>query len=295
MFVAGVDGCREGWILVALHAGRFAGAKRHNTFDEVLETLADAAAVAVDIPIGLLDTGERACDAMTRAFVGPRHSSVFAVPPRSAMEATTYEEANRQARVLWGKGLSKQVFGLRHKILEVDAALRDGRAASSPRSSAQSSNGPEHPARRILDKREDRASLLRYARVISKRHGATAKPAVLVPDMREPSRASMIPELPAGRIVEAHPEASFCQMAGRVLEFGKKSYNGMMMRMRLLSQAGIEIPAELGEVGGVAIDDVLDAAAVAWSATRYAQGSARSFPPEDAWERDGDRILAIWV
>jgi predicted RNase H-like nuclease len=291
MFVAGVDGCRDGWIVVALDGGRFAGAGKYATFRDVLDAAGDADAIGVDIPIGLLPEGDRLCDRLAREYVGFRRGSVFQVPPRAAVEAGSYEEASAHARALMGKAISKQVYALFPKILEVDAAVRSlppARRRSSP------PDPHKHPARIIKEKKENRASLLRYARIVGRDHGATAKPALLVPELRELAHAPRAP-LPAGRVIEVHPEVSFRELHGAPLEHGKKTYNGTMMRLGLLQHAGIEIPAELGTVGGVALDDVLDAAAAAWSAARYAGGEARSLPPSASWQHDGERVIAIWA
>ena len=49
------------------------------------------------------------------------------------------------------------------------------------------------------------------------------------------------------------------------------------MRRRLLEGAGIQIPDHLdGSTGLVAVDDLLDAAAAAWTAQRFASGSAHA-------------------
>lgn len=99
----------------------------------------------------------------------------------------------------------------------------------------------------------------------------------------------------AGRtnIWEVHPEVSFCAMAGRHLTRPKTSWNGFHDRLNLLQEAGIEIPASITEIGNAGIEDVLDAAAAAWSASRIAEGSAASLPAEQT-QFVGGRALAIW-
>lgn len=94
-------------------------------------------------------------------------------------------------------------------------------------------------------------------------------------------------------IFEVHPEVSFCVLAGEPLRHNKRSWNGQMVRRRLLMGAGLALPDELGEAAGVAVDDVLDAAVVAWTAMRIARGAAGSIPdpPED--DERGDP-MAIW-
>ena len=99
---------------------RFTGSLVAGTFAELREALAGAAAVGVDIPIGLPREGVRRADVAARAFVGPRRSSVFPAPPRAALTAATYAEARA---IL--PSLSAQSFALARKILEVDACLDD--------------------------------------------------------------------------------------------------------------------------------------------------------------------------
>jgi predicted RNase H-like nuclease len=118
----GVDAWRKGWVAVALVDGRFHEARPAARFEEVLEAYPDAAVIAVDIPIGAPETGVRAADRLARGFLGPRASSVFSTPPRSALEAATYAEA----RAL-GLGVSSQAYALRRRILEVDEAARADR------------------------------------------------------------------------------------------------------------------------------------------------------------------------
>ena len=93
-------------------------------------------------------------------------------------------------------------------------------------------------------------------------------------------------------LFEAHPEVSFRQMAGEPLPHAKKTWSGQQRRRQLLARHGIDLPDNLGPAGQAPPDDVLDAAAVAWSAHRMATGSAMSHPspPEEA---NGAKI-AIW-
>jgi predicted RNase H-like nuclease len=94
------------------------------------------------------------------------------------------------------------------------------------------------------------------------------------------------------RLREVHPEVSFRAMnEGEPLRFRKKSAGGAFERLALLRKAGIDL-GDFGEASSAPLDDVLDAAAGAWTALRLANGTARSLPspPE---ERDG-REVAIW-
>jgi len=78
------------------------------------------------------------------------------------------------------------------------------------------------------------------------------------------------------RLIEVHPEVSFRAMAGAHLAHAKSTWNGQMERRRLLAEHGIALPDRLEHAGDVPVADVLDAAAVAWTARRYARGEASS-------------------
>ena len=120
--LAGVDGCRAGWYVVVERDGAFDGHVA-TTFADVLAL--DVDLVAVDIPIGLVDAGARACDLAARQALAPRRgSSVFPAPIRAALAGTTQAEASALHRAADGRGLSAQAFGIVPKIAEVDRTLR---------------------------------------------------------------------------------------------------------------------------------------------------------------------------
>lgn len=91
------------------------------TFGDVL-ALVDGV-IAVDMPIGLPDEGRRACDSLARRRLGPRRSSVFPVPTRGALQATSFTEVS---------GLSIQGWHLVPKIREVDAGWQPRVVECSP-------------------------------------------------------------------------------------------------------------------------------------------------------------------
>lgn len=96
------------------------------------------------------------------------------------------------------------------------------------------------------------------------------------------------------RIVEVHPEISFVEMAGRALTSSKKTWDGLQERLALLKKVGLDLAKKLPRTGTrVAPDDVVDAAAVAWTAARVAQGEALTLPqaPTEQWK---GRPIAIW-
>ena len=125
--VLGIDGARAGWVAVALEGGRFAGCHLAPTLAELTAWRPEAGALAIDVPIGLPDYGPREADAAARALLGPRRSSVFDVPPRPVLTAGDYAEANALSRALTGRGLSRQSYALRAKILEAEALAADPR------------------------------------------------------------------------------------------------------------------------------------------------------------------------
>jgi len=128
--VAGVDGCKAGWIVVRWNTdiNHFTYSVASD-FGSVLSFAAPAQIIAVDIPIGLLDQaipGGRECDKLARDLLKPnRASSVFSAPVRAALECDSYPEAlkaNRDSSA-HALGISKQCFGILPKIREVDCIM----------------------------------------------------------------------------------------------------------------------------------------------------------------------------
>jgi predicted RNase H-like nuclease len=77
-------------------------------------------------------------------------------------------------------------------------------------------------------------------------------------------------ESPA-RLHEVHPELSFAAIAGAPLAASKHTEVGLVMRRDLLARASITLPPK---IAGAVEHDLLDAAAVAWSARRIAAAKA---------------------
>lgn len=126
-WVAGADGCRGGWFVVLVNTRSSRTCHQVvQRFPEMLELLEKPAVVAVDIPVGLLDRavkGGRRCDKEARRILGqPRACSVFSPPVRGALQHSEYASANKANRASSSEniGISKQSFGLRKKLLEVD-------------------------------------------------------------------------------------------------------------------------------------------------------------------------------
>ncbi len=124
MRVTGVDACRRGWVAVSLDAARSGGlrvdAVRVHASLAGLPEGDEAGVVGIDMPLGLLETGWREADWAARGLLGPRRSSVFAIPPRAVWAQASYQAANQRCRELTGHGFSIQAWGLRAKLLEAD-------------------------------------------------------------------------------------------------------------------------------------------------------------------------------
>lgn len=117
----GVDGCRRGWVAVGLTDDGFERGGLFDTFAEVMGAHANATAIGVDMPLGLIEGGSRAADAAARRGLPGQASSVFSAPVRGVLEARDYTDARRISLEACGKSLSKQAFNLVVKIAEVDA------------------------------------------------------------------------------------------------------------------------------------------------------------------------------
>ena len=123
--VAGLDGCRVGWVMVTVPAVN-AGTPRVEVVTDlglVTERLERGllAAAAIDIPIGLSPDQPRPVDREARLRLGPRRSSVFPAPVRPVLAATSYTEACEISRAASGRAVSRQLFAILPKIREVDA------------------------------------------------------------------------------------------------------------------------------------------------------------------------------
>lgn len=221
MLAVGVDAYHGGWVAVALGDGSFHSAAIAPTLAALIAAFPTAAAVRVDIPIGLPAGGCRSCDEAARVFVGPRRNSVFMSPPLPALQRGTFQEALATCRGLTGKGLSQQAYALKTKILE----------------------------------------------------------AATVADTCDV-------------MIEVHPEVSFRAMAGRPLVWPKTTWSGMWDRLDLLANEGISLPHAPGAAGAVAVDDLIDAAAAAWSAARWAARTAQSVAEPE--KSSTGRPVSIW-
>jgi predicted RNase H-like nuclease len=121
--IAGVDGCRRGWVAV-VKDGPSIEPRLCTSDEELLQLFESCAVVAIDVPIGLSERGPRSCDHHARRFLGRRASSVFPAPLRPLLALRDYAEANRVSNRLQQRGISKQGFAIVPKVEQVDRLLQ---------------------------------------------------------------------------------------------------------------------------------------------------------------------------
>ena len=131
--VLGVDGCRDGWVGVApdADAPRAYAAADLRTLLARAEADGSLGRIAVDIPMGLADRGWRDADLQAASSLGPRRASIFRTPVRAALVAPDHAAGVAISRARSGGGFSVQAWGLREKVLEVDALVEAGEARLS--------------------------------------------------------------------------------------------------------------------------------------------------------------------
>lgn len=213
MTVLGGDRCRAGWVGVAW--GDTVRGAFGTTLTELVDSVGDdLAVIAVDIPIGLPDTGSRQADVLARRRLGRRAATLFLTPTRDAVVAPDRAAASRRNVARGGPGVTAQTFALVPAILD---------------------------AEEFVLRRSDLT------------------------------------------VVECHPECSFAEMnGGQAVATPKRTWQGMRDRLALLRGESLDLMAiDLGPAGGrAATDDVIDAAAAAWTARRCAAGRAERLPTE---------------
>ncbi|NPU12588.1 DUF429 domain-containing protein [Bradyrhizobium sp. 83002] len=118
----GLDGFSRGWVAVSID-----GDQRDISFPPDISTglLFPFTRAAIDIPIGMTDDGNRACDRLARDKLAPHRSRVFTGARRWLWEDyTDPDEANAEASRRGQTRASRQLWHLGRKIMEVDAYVR---------------------------------------------------------------------------------------------------------------------------------------------------------------------------
>ncbi|WP_420412883.1 DUF429 domain-containing protein [Roseibium sp.] len=129
-WLAGVDGCKAGWIAVIRNLNDPEDLKLHlfSEFSDLLRYQPELKIIAVDMPIGLPDklgSDGRGAEKAVRKHLGMRQSSVFSVPSRAAVYETEYLASCETALKTSNppRKVSKQCFYLFPKIREIDALM----------------------------------------------------------------------------------------------------------------------------------------------------------------------------
>jgi hypothetical protein len=79
------------------------------SFSDLIDGLKAATIIAIDVPIGLSDAGERPCDKLARKQLGPpRASSVFPAPIRAVLSERDYKSACEKHRKIDGRALTNK-------------------------------------------------------------------------------------------------------------------------------------------------------------------------------------------
>jgi predicted RNase H-like nuclease len=129
MNFVGVDACKKGWFAVALDRQGVRDIGIFKTIGALWRMFQNAAAIFIDMPIGLPYADKRRCDTETRKILKRRASSVFPVPCRKALHARTYRQACRINQQILGVELTIQTWNISAKILEVDRFLSNNQQA----------------------------------------------------------------------------------------------------------------------------------------------------------------------
>lgn len=125
MQIAGVDGCKGGWICITRDlTSREISSEVVASISSLLDRVPRPVVLAIDIPIGLPETGRRRCEQLARGILGrPRASSVFPAPIRPALVASDRKEADAITRSVDGRGVGAQAWALYFRIRQIDQFL----------------------------------------------------------------------------------------------------------------------------------------------------------------------------
>ena len=122
MRAIGLDGYRKGWVAVTLDGDEQAIGFHPDIADALSAPFERA---FIDIPIGMTEDGDRACDVLARGRMRPHASRVFSGARRWLwQEFEDPDKANEEALRRGQKRVSRELWHLGRKIMEVDTFLR---------------------------------------------------------------------------------------------------------------------------------------------------------------------------
>jgi predicted RNase H-like nuclease len=136
--IVGIDGCRAGWLAISceqaeLDSSWTAEAIRVEVFasmEALWQAHHDASELLIDMPIGLLDDKPRQVEPAARRRLPGRAASVFTVPCRQAVYASSYSKACDINQERLGTRLSIQAWNICSKISQLDRFLHAFPSAS---------------------------------------------------------------------------------------------------------------------------------------------------------------------
>ncbi len=122
MDLIGVDGTSSGWI-ASIGNSRDSRLSAIKYYEDLNKLLSDypTSIMVIDMPVELNQKNYfRTCDVLAKKYLGKVfQSSIFIPPLKRVLECNTYKEANELSKKITGKGLSKQSWHLKCKIIEV--------------------------------------------------------------------------------------------------------------------------------------------------------------------------------
>jgi predicted RNase H-like nuclease len=93
--IAGVDGCHSGWLCISQGIeGDDLRSAVHPGARSLLGQSPAPLMMAIDVPIGLVEDGERDCDRIARSMLARRACCVFSAPTREMITAPTHDGAS---------------------------------------------------------------------------------------------------------------------------------------------------------------------------------------------------------
>ena len=124
-YVVGVDGCKYGWIAIAIDEEENFELSKHLNFESIFKNYPEAKKYLVDMIVGLAShSAERNIEKLARGKLKPnRTSSVFTPPCREAVYEKNYANAKLKNIAITDKSISIQAWNIVPKIIEVDQFL----------------------------------------------------------------------------------------------------------------------------------------------------------------------------
>lgn len=182
---AGIDGCKNGWVLVRPDGNGAYRWKARSSFEQLMEEENDLELVLVDMPIGLssgANSGKnapfRTMDWRLKEQLRGHSSSVFIPPTREAARAPSKGEAHERNRELLGSALQPPSAGIREKVDELDRYLIEHPVMKSrireshPELTFQRLNGNEP----LSQKKSEAKGILERIQLLSRWEGDAVPP-----------------------------------------------------------------------------------------------------------------------